>query len=128
MKRTIVGMISILVLGCITFAGALQEFVCATPECKFQAKIYTGRGRASTIISGFCTHCSKMVSVHIQNSELKDNRPIPFTKVWDSATGRTLELYECPTCKKPFAPVTQMRFCPKCGKKSTAEAIFGKWD
>ena len=62
------------------------------------------------------------------HADLKTERPEPSARVWDSVTGRTLNLYPCPDCTKLFAAVTWMHYCPKCGQKTIAEGETGKWD
>jgi hypothetical protein len=67
-----------------------------------------------------------MGTVSFPHADLKTERPVPSARVWDSATGRTLDLYPCPACRKPFAAVTRMDYCPKCGQKTISEENHGK--
>ena len=128
MRRIISVLIICCVLTTLTYAGIIRVFQCSNDNCEFKAEVFSGIGKASTRIPGYCTRCDKIVTVSYSNKDLKKGKPIPVDQVWDSETGRMLDLYECPHCKKPFAVIDEMIFCPKCGKKSITESVEGNWD
>jgi len=75
-------------------------------------------------ITGFCVETGKFVYLQWKRGEKK---PEPMAKVWDSATGKMIELYKCPDCPQPFIPLRRkandadgpgFEHCPKCGKQT----------
>ena len=126
--KKLITVIMVLAVATIAYAGTIRQFTCSNKECNFKAEVFSGRGKASTIVAGFCKQCEKMVTVKVRNRNLKGGKITPLTQVWDSTTGKILDLYECPYCKRPFARITRMIYCPKCGKKSISESMTGKWD
>lgn len=128
MRNSSIALIFAISLAGVATAGYFQHVSCTTPGCGFKGDLYSGSGRGSASVSGFCVPCGKMVTLSIKRSDLKDSAPVPDARIWDAATGRTIDLYACPTCKKPFAPANQLSTCPKCGKKSISATETGKWD
>lgn len=118
----------VLSVATIASAGDIRKFTCSDEACNFTAEVYSGRGKASIHVPGYCKQCKRMVTVTFRNRDMKDGKPVPLAQAWDSTTGRTLDLHACPHCRKPFSGMTRMIFCPTCGKKSIAESIVGKWD
>jgi hypothetical protein len=128
MKRALMTFVLSASLAALATAGALRGFRCTDEKCGFQAEVLTGEGKLAIQVAGYCVECGKMRTVSFLRDDLKTKRPEPAARVWDSVTGRTLDLYPCPDCKKPFAAVTRMFYCPKCGQKTIAEEEAGKWD
>ncbi|MBI5684069.1 MAG: hypothetical protein HZC54_03220 [Verrucomicrobia bacterium] len=112
----------------ITFAGEIRTFNCTNTNCNFNAKVFCGGGDAVTKVSGYCAHCGKMVTATFPNKDKKGLWPNAVARIWDSTTGKTLELFECPGCKHPFAPLGKVNYCPKCRGKTMAEGVPGLWD
>lgn len=112
----------------LAFAGEIRTFNCTNTKCNFKAKVFCGGGDAVTKVSGYCVHCSKMVTATFPNKDRKGLWPGSVMRVWDATTGRILELFGCPDCKHSFAPVEKMSHCPKCGGKTIAEGVPGLWD
>ncbi|MBI5394978.1 MAG: hypothetical protein HZA91_06730 [Verrucomicrobia bacterium] len=123
--RTLVFLLAFTLLA---FAGEIRTFNCTNTQCNFKAKVFCGSGDAVTKVSGYCTRCGKMVTATFPNKDSKGFGPNPVARVWDSATGKTLDVFGCPDCKRPFAPVEGMKHCPKCRGKTIAEGVPGLWD
>ena len=123
LKKTIT--ILILIAFCqLAFAGGVQlTSTCSNKACGYTTQYKTGNGKVSRVVSGYCMHCQKMVTTHFKRGKSE-----MIAKVWDSTTGNVLELYTCPHCKKPFAEVRKMIFCPKCKQKTISTKRSGKWD
>jgi DNA-directed RNA polymerase subunit RPC12/RpoP len=112
----------------IAQAGSIIDYQCSGKDCDFKGESYLRTGRATTKINGYCVECKKMVTASYANSQLKDGKIPPLARIWDAASGKTLDLYECPHCKKPFAEITSLVYCPKCGQKTITQTGGGKWD
>jgi len=128
MKRAFLTVVLAGSLAALAYAGAIRGFRCADDKCGFKAEVHSGAGRLATKVAGYCLECKTMRTVSFLRADLKTERPVPSARVWDSVTGRTLDLYPCPECNKPFAAVTRMDYCPKCGQKTISETDDGKWD
>ena len=122
-KNTIT--ILILISFCqLAFAGGLKfKIKCSNKACGYTTQYKMGNGKVSRVVSGYCMHCQKMVTTHF-----KRGKSTMVAKVWDAKTGNILELYTCPHCKKPFAEVKKIIYCPKCRKKTISIQRLGKWD
>lgn len=112
----------------ITFAGEIHTFNCTNTKCNFKAVVFCGGGDAVAKVSGYCVYCSKIVTATFPHKERMGLGPHAVARIWDPATGKTLDVFACPTCKRPFAPVEKMNYCPKCGGKTMAEGAPGLWD
>jgi hypothetical protein len=128
MKRIFVTLVLGASLAALAYAGAIRDFRCADEKCGFKAEVLSGEGKIAIQVAGYCVECGRMRTASFLRADLKTRRPEPSARVWDSVTGRTLDLYPCPECKKPFAAVTRMDYCPKCGQKTISETDDGKWD
>ena len=45
------------------------------------------------------------------------SKPSPVATLWDRLIGKTLPLYPCPECQKPFRGIASekhLKHCPKC--------------
>ncbi len=117
--------ILILIAFCqLAFAGGVKLTAkCSNKACGYTTQYKTGNGKVSRVVSGYCMHCQKMVTTHF-----KRGKSTMVAKVWDAKTGNILELYTCPHCKKPFAEVKKMIYCPKCRQKTISTQRAGKWD
>lgn len=122
-KRTIITVLIIGIICPLIYAGVGVGIKCSNDECNYKSEVDTGTGKRSTAVSGYCVKCKKMVTVRFEKDKSK-----VIAQVWDSATGKVLDLYECPHCKKPFAEAKQIVFCPKCNKKTVSTEITAKWD
>ncbi len=102
------------------FAGMGYTMQCS--NCGYASSVQVGGGRRFEQITGFCTDAMKFVYLRWNRGAKK---PEPVAQVWDSASGKRLDLYKCPDCSKPFLPLqaTQanaegpgFNHGPKCGK------------
>lgn len=91
-------------------------------SCGFEAEVLIGGGMQFEQITGYCTKSKEFVYLQWTRGEKK---PKPLAKVWDPVSGKTISLYKCPDCKKPFIPLPEaeadisgpgFKCCPKCGK------------
>jgi len=106
----------------VAVAGTGYPMKCE--HCGFSSTVLIGGGKAFEQITGFCVESGKFVYLQWKRGTKK---PDPVAKVWDSATGKTLELYKCPDCPHLFIPLRLkaadmdgpgFNRCPKCGKKT----------
>ena len=124
LKRTTIVISTMIAFSQLALAGGVQfTSVCSNKACGYTTKYKTGNGKVSQVVSGYCMHCQKMVTIHF-----KRGKSTMVTKVWDAKTGNILKLYTCPDCKKPFAEVKKIIFCPKCRQNTISTQGSGKWD
>ncbi len=124
MKKTVIVTFILSILCQLAFAGGVTLTAkCSNENCKYTTQFKRGNGKVSKVVSGYCMGCKKMVTTHF-----KRGTSGVIAKVWDSKSGNILDLYSCPHCKKPFAEVKQMAFCPKCRQKTISTKRSGKWD
>ncbi len=123
MKLSIVAVMVVSIMCPSVYAGVGIDIKCSDEKCGFKSEFLMGTGKRSTIMSGYCVHCKKMVSANFKRGEAQ-----PLAQVWASKTGEILDLYECPHCKKPFAEAKQIVFCPKCRQKTISTKRTLKWD
>ena len=109
-------------------AGEIHSYKCTNTVCHFEAKLLCGGGDAVSKVSGYCVHCGKIVAATFPHKNRVEIGRGSVGRAWDAATGRMLDLFECPGCKHPFASVEKMNFCPKCGGRTMAEGPMGLWD
>ncbi len=104
------GMIVLIVT--VAFAGMAMTMRCK--NCGFSSRVNFGGGFRFEQVTGYCVHCEKFVYLSWKRGEEK---PGPLSEVWDSSTGKTIPLYKCPQCSKPFMLLqSELKHCPKCGK------------
>ena len=93
-------------------------------NCGFASDVLIGGGKDFEQVTGFCLESGKFVYLQWKRGEKK---PAPMAKVWDSATGKMIEVYKCPDCPQPFIPLRRKAndadgpgfdHCPKCGKQT----------
>jgi uncharacterized C2H2 Zn-finger protein len=103
-----------------TFAGTGYTMTCG--ECGYSSEVNIGGGMMFEQITGFCVETGKFTYLTWKRDTKK---PEPAAKIWDSATGKTIELYKCPKSGKLFMPLNLkeddwdsagFEHCPKCGK------------
>ena len=82
------------------FAGMDYPMKCK--NCGFTCRVQIGGGMGFEQITGFCVETGKFVYLQWKRGEKK---PEPMAKVWDSATGKMIEIYKCPDCPQPFIPL-----------------------
>lgn len=124
-KRTLLAALAALLLPALTaFAGTGYTMKCT--DCGYSSAVQMGGGRRFEQITGFCVDSMKFVYLRWTRGEKK---PEPVAQVWDSASGKKIDLYKCPDCPKPFMPVQVAKpdtagpdspgfdHCPKCGKQ-----------
>jgi DNA-directed RNA polymerase subunit RPC12/RpoP len=105
-------------------ALAGMDYPMKCTNCGYSSRVQIGGGRGFEQITGYCTESKKFVYLRWDRGKKK---PEPMAKVWDSATGRIIEVYKCPDCAKPFIPLRVKApdtsgpgfdHCPKCGKRT----------
>lgn len=103
-------------------AGTIYPMKCS--DCGYSSQVQIGGGKLFEQITSYCPESKKFVYVTWKRGTKK---PEPIAKVWDSATGKMIELYKCPDCSKPFMPLQTdsadrnspgFDHCPKCGKQT----------
>ena len=121
-KQILFAAAALLVLSAAAFAGMDYPMKCA--NCGYATRVQIGGGRGFEQITGYCPESKKFVYITWKRGEKK---PEPMARVWDSATGRTIEIHKCPDCAKPFIPLRLkpasadgpgFSHCPKCAKPS----------
>lgn len=121
-----------LAAGVAGVAWAGMGYVMKCNACKYQDTVTFGGGMMFNQLTCWCDACQKFVYLSWKTRTLSPDgemteegaqpKPEPTGRVWDPETGRKIEVYACPACKKPATVVDEnIKFCPKCGKKE-----FGK--
>ena len=132
MRRTwIIGLVAAGLLGAalvgMVWAATGYELKCLNKDCGYTGKCSLGPSKLMDSIDGYCVACDKWVNIRWKREGEKP--PAPLGKVWVSATGKTLSVYACPTCKGPFLPVTdadmltESKYAPK-GKLGDGESLM----
>lgn len=105
-----------------TLAGMSYPMKC--DHCGYSTRVVVGGGRLFEQITGYCPGDKKFVSITWKRDEKK---PAPMARVWDASTGKTIDLYKCPDCGKPFIALEVkdtdvdgpgFDHCPRCGHKT----------
>jgi hypothetical protein len=112
---------ALIIIPAITaFAGTDYPMQCS--NCGFESHVQVGGGKLFEQLTGFCPETGKFVYLTWKRGAKK---PEPFAKLWDSASGKMIEIYKCPDCPQPFLPLRLKSAgrddpgfdcCPKCGK------------
>ena len=128
-RSAVIGMALAVGVAAVAWAGMGYTMKCNA--CKFEEMVMFGGGMMFNQVTCWCDSCGKFVNISWKTRDLNPDpaaepkvqpKPEPLGKVWDPATGRKIEVYACPVCKKPASVVDEnMKFCPKCGKPE-----FGK--
>jgi predicted RNA-binding Zn-ribbon protein involved in translation (DUF1610 family) len=112
----------VLVPAMAALAGMDYPMKCT--NCGYASRVQIGGGKGFEQITGYCPASKKFVYITWKRGEKK---PEPMAKVWDSATGKTIDLYKCPDCGKPIIPLQTKEVgpdspgfdhCPRCGKQT----------
>jgi hypothetical protein len=107
-------LIAVAVLASIAFAGRTIFMHCTS--CGFSSSWKDGGGFLFELFGGYCVNCEKFVYISWKKGEKEPN---PIGTIWDSSSGNRIQVYNCPTCSKPFIPFQGwLKYCPKCGKKT----------
>jgi DNA-directed RNA polymerase subunit RPC12/RpoP len=116
-----VALAMVLLPAMLAFAGMAYTMKCTS--CGYTSAVQIGGAKKFEQITGFCPDSMKFVYLKWNRGE---KPPEPVAKVWDSASGKTIDLYKCPDCSKPFMPLQTKGSadtkspgfdrCPKCGK------------
>lgn len=136
MKRTncIAGLILATgIAGSLVWAGTSFRITCKNEKCKFSSTVAFGGDIAFERMTGYCALCNKFVYLRwtregkgdlarqLEGGTVPKSKPAPSGRIWDATTGRTNDLYACPTCTNAFLPILsdkELRFCPKCRQES----------
>jgi hypothetical protein len=119
-KTTLMALAIVFACVSISFAGTGYPMKCG--KCGFEAEVMIGGGRRFEQLTGFCVESGKFVYLTWDRGA---KQPEPMAKVWDSATGKVIELYKFPDCPQPIMPLQLdaadregpgFKHCPKCGK------------
>ena len=118
MKRSTALVLLLVVAGTagVVLAGTIYKLTCSNDACNYKGEANFGGGRMFAMATGWCTTCREFTGISWKRS---DKKPAPAATIWDSKTGKTLELHACPKCKKPFLPIESIEdltHCPKCAK------------
>ena len=125
-RRAIAGAVAavaVAMVAIVAWAGMGYEMMCRS--CNFRTHATFGGGMMFDQITCWCDSCGKFVylqwKVRNLDPEMGDEglqpKPEPMGRIWDPETGRKIEVYACPGCKKPAVPVTEnVKHCPKCSK------------
>ena len=121
--RTLLLALAILLVSAMAaVAGTGYPMKCK--NCGFASDVLIGGGKDFEQVTGFCVESGKFVNLQWKRGTKK---PEPMAKVWDSATGKALEIYQCPECPRPFTPLRLKTSdengpgfdrCPKCNKQT----------
>ena len=121
-RTSLMALAVVLIPAMTVLAGTGYPMECK--KCGFSAEVMIGGGMRFEQITGFCVESGKFVYLQWNRGTKK---PEPIAKLWDSATGKMIELYKCPDCPTPFTPLRLkdadmdgpgFNHCPKCGKKT----------
>lgn len=121
-RKTLMLGLAIVVLSAMT-ASAGTGYPMKCSNCGYAATVMIGGGMKFSQITGFCGEKKEFVCLTWEQGQKK---PEPVARIWDSSTGKVIELYQCPDCSKPFMPLQLDKSkdgpgfdcCPKCGKKT----------
>jgi hypothetical protein len=114
----------VLVAAAATAAFAAIGYPMQCTSCGFSARVQIGGIRRFERMTAYCADCKKFVYIQWERGAKK---PEPIAKVWDSASGESLDVFKCPECSKPVLPLRSnveqadgpgFDRCPKCGKKT----------
>ena len=121
-KALLLALAFLLLPAMAALAGMGYTMTCS--DCGYSSEVQIGGGMMFKQITGYCTESKKFVYLRWKRDEKK---PEPIGQIWDSATGKKIDLYKCPDCSKPFMPVQVdpnnverpgFDRCPKCGKQT----------
>lgn len=110
--------LQLFVVSSFVVAGQGYEVVCKNEDCGFKSEVSFGGGKAFSKITGFCVPCDKFVYITWKRNK---KEPEPVNYVCDAGSGKTIPLYSCPLCGKPFMPIMdiqELKYCPHCGKET----------
>jgi hypothetical protein len=123
-KTTLMALAIVVASATVSFAGTGYPMKCG--KCGFEAEVLIGGGMMFEQMTGFCVESGKFVYLQWERGKKK---PEPVAEVWDSSTGKTIELYKFPECPQPIMPLQLdaadqegpgfnpgFKHCPKCGK------------
>lgn len=130
-----------------SIAGTIFLLKCNNPKCGFEKELAVGGGFICDTITGYCTSCKDFVFItwrrpdvqqsmkeSADKSGLKAEPPTKVGSVWNPRTGFT-DLYPCPKCHKPFAPIDNATWlavdgltCPKCTNGHLNVRMIGNTD
>jgi Zn finger protein HypA/HybF involved in hydrogenase expression len=125
--------LAIAITGSLVWAGTSFRMTCKNERCKFSSTVDFGGDIAFEKMTGYCRKCNTFVYLRwarqgkedlagrLEGGKVPKSKPTPIGMIWDASTGRTNDLYACPTCTNAFLPIlseNDLRFCPKCGQGS----------
>jgi len=131
------------IAGSLVWAGTSFRMTCKNEKCKFSSTVDFGGDIAFEKMTGYCAKCNKFVYLRwtrqgkeemagqLEGGKVPKSKPAPIGRTWDATTGRTNDLYACPTCTNAFLPILSekdLRFCPKCGHESLNMEIGAQYD
>jgi len=146
MKRRscVVGLIlAIGIAGSLVWAGTAFRLTCKNQKCGFSVTVDFGGEIVFEKMTGYCAKCGKFVYLRwtregkedlarqLEGGKSAKRKPTPVGRIWDATTGRTSDLYACPTCTNAFLPILsekELRFCPKCGQETLTMDIGVHYD
>ena len=99
-RTSLLALAFLLISAMAAVAGTGYPMKCKS--CGFASDVLIGGGRDFEQVTGFCFESGKFVYLQWKRGTKK---PEPMAKVWDSATGKMIEIYQCPECPRPFIPL-----------------------
>jgi len=131
MNKIILAVTGVSVLSAIlvasTIAGSSYNLICENKDCGWTGEVLFGGGKAFDRITGYCLESGKFIYLQWRRGE---NKPEPFCRIWNPATGGIVELYKSPECDGCFMPINgiqELKYCPHCGQatlKYTRKALI----
>ena len=97
-------------------AREYSDVQCTAEKCGFKDSLGEGPTRMRDWVTGYCVKCQKFVSRN-WNRDGGQPKPPTLLSVWDPETGKTRELFSCPTCEQWVMVIhdrTELKHCPKC--------------
>ena len=122
MMRRVLAMACAVAALSATAAVAGTGYTMKCSSCGFSSQVNIGGGMGFEQITGFCVDSMKFVYLQWKRGEKK---PEPAARIWDSTTGKKIDLYKCPDGDGLFMPLLFAQpdaegpgfdRCPKCGK------------
>jgi len=126
--------VALAAISVVSLAGTFLHYTCKNPKCGLRGDLLVGPTLSRGKVTGYCTHCSRFVSLTWDFKQEKD-RPHPAGTVWVPATGLNADLYNCPMCTNVFLEIDELAwlerrtvFCPSCTNLSLRVERKGHYD
>lgn len=133
MRRRLLTASFVVCLASTALGGVIYKVTCKDDKCGFTSSISVGGILKANRASGYCTTCKQFVKVEWPRQlPGKPVQPAPVAgEIWDGVSGRTIRLFHCPHCRRPFAEIKgieELKHCPKCSNASPVTTREGTED